>query len=174
VLRGDTVDFGLGRISLHIKGTFEGSHAGWNPEKHRLVANTVPSRTLREALQRTSVKILGETPDPHGIRYLLDVTTGETNRLLTRGGVARLAGQMIKIAGSDPGIGLWLTSHDSGERIPVPANVIGVNLPSELCFGTPVGLTPGRYDLCVVTQFTPGRLLAEPCTIPLAYVIDVI
>ncbi|MDR0693939.1 MAG: DUF4469 domain-containing protein [Prevotellaceae bacterium] len=171
---GDIVDFGLGRIFLRAEGVFESSSADWNPEEHRLSAHIAPSKKLRETLKNTPVKIFGKAPDKHGINAVTDITTGETNRLLTRGCIARITGRMIKIAGNLSGIGLWLTNHATGEKYPVPPNAIGVNLPSELYFTTPDTLPPGGYTLCIVTQFTPGRLLITPCTIPLSHVLDVI
>lgn len=173
LVSGDIIDFGLGHISLRVEGVFIGGNAGWDPEKQKLTARITPSKKLRETLKQTPVQIFGKAPDAHGINSITDITTGQINRLLTRGGIARLAGRMIKIAGDRPGVGLWLTNLATGEKNLVPPSAIGINLPSKLYFTTPDALLSGDYNLSIVTQFTPGRLLTVPCTIPTSYVLAV-
>lgn len=174
VVRGEIVNYGLGHISVDVEGAFIGDAPVWNPQVNRLAAHITPSKTLRETLKSTPVRIRGKASDSSVISTVTDVVTGKVNEQLTPGGIVNLRGTRVKIAGSAQNVGLWLTNQDTQEATPVPMSSIGTNDPSRLSFVVPATLASGSYLLSIVTQFTSGTtLLREPRTVVLRCVLSV-
>lgn len=80
-----------------------------------------------------------------------DAATRAGNGSCTPGRNYVLNGRMLKIAGSDPSVGITLTSQ-SGSLIKLTA----VNNPSQLIILLPADLTAGTYELGVTTQYAGG------------------
>jgi hypothetical protein len=172
IIRGELVTYGLGHFALDVEGIFIGDAPQWDPKVNRLVARIAPVKELREALKSTPVRVLGMAPDGNVIASVTDITTNKVNEELTPGGMATIKGARIKIAGDQSGVGLWLTNQDSQEVEEVPATSIGVNDPSKVIFVVPP-IRPGSYILSIVTQFTGNKLLNNPRTLVLNYVLVV-
>jgi hypothetical protein len=175
IVRGEIVHFGLGYLVLDVEGVFIGDVPGWNPEKNKLVASITPSKELHDALKKTPVNVIGMAPDRAAIAQVTDVTTGEVDKVLTVGGMANIKGSRIKIEGTKPGVGLFLTNQDTRQATQVPASAIGMNDPSKIMFVVPAGLLTGSYMLSIVTQFggTSTRLLNEPRIIAFNQILTV-
>jgi hypothetical protein len=172
-LRAQRVEFGIGITHVESTGILIGDAARWDPVKNRLVARTLPSKELREALKSVDVTVLGMAQVPNMISSVEDVVTGEVNVCLTRGGMAHIYGSKIKITGSDPSVGLKLTMS-IGDVLDIPATAIGINDPSRVSFVVPVDLAPGEYTLGIVTQYTGApRELKNPRTVTLEYTLQV-
>lgn len=84
-----------------------------------------------------------------------DATTRAGNGSCTPARNYVLNGRMLKIAGSDPSVGITLTSQ-SGSLIKLTADMIAVNNPSQLIILLPADLTVGTYELRVTTQYAGG------------------
>ena len=174
VLRGQRVEFGMGVFHMEVSGLFIGDAAKWDASKNRLIARTLPSKELREALKHVSVEVLGMAQTPNMISSVLDVVTGQENTCLTRGGMAHITGTHIRIAGSDPSVGLKLRLLPDGTAFTVPATAIGINDPSRVSFVVPLDLPAGEYELSIVTQYTGGGTeLKAPRTVTPAYPLTV-
>jgi hypothetical protein len=174
VLRGQRVEFGLGVFHTEVSGTFTGDAAKWDPSKNHLIARTLPSKELRDALKHVGVEVLGMARTPNMIASVVDVVTGQENTCLTRNGMAHINGTHIRIAGSDPSTGLKVRLLPDGAVLDVPATAIGINDPSRVSFVVPGDLPAGEYELSIVTQYTGSKAeLKAPRTVTLAYPLTV-
>jgi hypothetical protein len=157
-----------------VSGTFTGDAAKWDASKNHLIARTLPSKELRDALKHVHVEVLGMAKTPNMIASVLDVVTGEENTCLTRNGMAHIHGTHIKIAGSDPSTGLKLRLLPDGAALDVPTTAIGINDPSRVSFVSPGDLPAGEYELSIITQYSGGGTeLKAPRTVTLAYALAV-
>lgn len=75
--------------------------------------------------------------------------------VLTPGGMARLNGYRLKFDPADPAQGIFLIAANSSVT---RVEIVGRNMPNELIFLTPPGLTPGQYRLEVRACFGPNHL----------------
>ncbi|MDR1454768.1 MAG: DUF4469 domain-containing protein [Tannerella sp.] len=172
--RAQRVDFGLGIFYLEPAGVFIGDAAKWNPLKNQLIARALPSKDLRESLKSIDVEVLGMAKIPNVINAVTDVFTGQENISLTPGGMAHVTGHKIKIAGSDPTVGLKLRLRPDSTEWVIPETSIGINNPSRITFIIPTDLSAGDYSLSIVTQYTGGgTTLKKPRTLTLEYSLTV-
>ena len=81
----------------------------------------------------------------------------------TAGRAFTLTGGKLKIAGTDPSVGITLTDS-SGTETKITEDLYVVNDPSRLTFIIPAGLADGTYELKVTTQFSGSgsKLLKTP------------
>jgi nucleoid DNA-binding protein len=105
------------------------------------------------------------------IFQVTDNRSGRSNKVMTLGGAVSMAGQMLKIDGDDPSVGLTLVSSTTNVEYPVPMYNILVNKAKEIIFTVPGDLPEGRYRIRLVTQYceskkrklkTPRRFVYEP------------
>jgi hypothetical protein len=82
------------------------------------------------------------------------MTDNATNTGLHPGGLVKLIGKHIKIAGPKSGDGIRIIDS-SGAATPVDPAAIGHNSPTELLFICPA-LSAGLYQVEVWTQYTSG------------------
>jgi hypothetical protein len=100
------------------------------------------------------------------------VTTEEVNTCITPGGAINLVGTRIKIAGEEPGVGLFLIEVNTETEIAIPKTSIPVNDPSKITFIVPADLPAGDYKLKIVTQFSSsGPVLKEARTYVFDYIL---
>lgn len=123
----------------------------WNPETNFVYVSLTQGKQLREAIAKTRVQILGEKTNSMYIAGSEDTATRAGDGSCTPGRNYVLNGRMLKIAGSDPSVGITLTSQ-SGSLIKLTA----VNNPSQLIILLPADLTAGTYELRVTTQYAGG------------------
>ena len=167
VLSGYEINTGLFYMTPEFRGVVEGG--AWNPEKNSIYVSIVQGKTLREAIAQTSVNILGEK---QGVMYIAggeDAATRATDRTATPGRNYILTGRLLKVAGSDPSVGIKLTDAD-GTETRLADDMLAVNNPSKLVILLPATLADGEYTLTVTTQYSgTSTLLKTPrsvsCTI---------
>jgi predicted histone-like DNA-binding protein len=87
------------------------------------------------------------------IYSVFDVSSELVNKVLTPGGAVRAEGQMMKIYGTDPAVGLWLVSLERNEEFVLPMQNIPVNGTKEIVFIVPGDLPKGFYKIRLVTQY---------------------
>ena len=167
VLSGYEVNTGLCYLTPRFRGIVEGGT--WNPEKNSIYVSITQGKVLREAIAKTSVKILGERQGTMYIAGGEDAATRATDTTATPGRNYILTGRQLKLAGDDPAVGITLTSEE-GAQTRLDADMVAVNEPSRLVFLLPSDLADGAYTLTVTTQYSAGgKLLKEPrsisCTI---------
>jgi hypothetical protein len=173
VHRAQRVEFGLGVYYIEPVGSFIGDAAKWDPAKNRLIAHALPSTELRKSLKTIEVEMLGMAKVPNIINAVTDVFTGQENVSLTPGGMAHITGNKIKIAGSDPTVGLKLRLLADDTVWEVPTTSIGVNNPSRVTFVIPTDLAAGEYSLSIVTQYSGSSILKNTRTLTLEYNLTV-
>jgi hypothetical protein len=172
--RSQRVEFGLGIHYTEPVGVFIGDGAKWNPDVNQIVAHILPSKELRATLKSLDVEVLGMAQIPNIINYVTDVFTGQNNICLTRGGMAHIMGNKIKIAGTSPDTGLKLRQLSNDQVWVIPETSIGINDPSRVTFVIPNDLPADDYQLSIVTQYSGGGVeLKNPRTLTLDYNLTV-
>ncbi|MDR3184503.1 MAG: DUF4469 domain-containing protein [Prevotellaceae bacterium] len=174
LVRGEIVNFGLGHVVLDVEGVFLGNSPQWNPEKHKLVASITPEKDLRETLKTTPVNVIGMAPDRMAIEQITDLSTGKTDGTVTAGLNAEIKGTYIKVTGTDPTCGIYLSGNPVLQTdYKFPASHISVNDPSKVIVVLPADLPKGKYSLRVTTQFSANKQLKQPrtATLPIPLIV---
>lgn len=85
------------------------------------------------------------------------------------GGMAVITGNGLKVVGTDPTVGVTLTSVDNpGTSYFIPASKISPNTPKKLQFVLPAGVTEGAWTVKVTTQYSGSQFFTkEPRTFTL-------
>jgi hypothetical protein len=143
-----------GYASVSFRGVIENSQ--WNPAKNSIVVNFNVGADLRQTIKNTTVGIIGE-------KGAAMFVTGVQDASATAGRAFTLTGGKLKIAGTDPSVGITLTDS-SGAETKITEDLYVVNDPSRLTFIIPAGLADGTYELKVTTQFSGSgsKLLKTP------------
>ena len=163
---GFSVNTGYFTASPSIRGVFNSSIEGFNPQKHSILFQFNQGETLRSELSTVTVEILGVAESGTFIAQVTDVKSGTVNDLLTPDRNLKIAGSKIKIAGEIPGeTGISFINQSTQDVIKVPESDIVTNNPSEVIIIIPE-LIAGEYKLQIVTQYTgSAKLLKEPRTV---------
>lgn len=127
VLNGYQVNTGLFYAVPQLRGVVE--QGKWNPETNFVYVSLTQGKQLHEAIAKTRMQILGEKTNSMYIAGSEDAATRAGDGSCTPGSNYVLNGRMLKIAGSDPSVGITLTSQ-SGSLIKLTADMIAVNNPS--------------------------------------------
>ena len=164
LMTGYNVNTGLYHASVAFRGLVKNS--AWDPDENQIVVNFNVGADLREAIKNTTVNIVGAKAAAISINGMEDVATKATNATATPGRAFTLSGQNLRIAGTDPSVGLVLVSEDGAET-PIAADLWVVNNPSTVTFILPTGLDEGAYTLRLTTQFSGNSrdLLKKPRTV---------
>lgn len=118
---------------------------------------------LRQTIKNTTVGIIGEKGAAMFVTGVQDAATRAQDASATAGRAFTLTGGKLKIAGTDPSVGITLTDS-SGAETKITEDLYVVNDPSRLTFIIPAGLADGTYELKVTTQFSGSgsKLLKTP------------
>lgn len=127
VLNGYQVNTGLFYAVPQLRGVVE--QGKWNPETSFVYVSLTQGKQLHEAIAKTRMQILGEKTNSMYIAGSEDAATRAGDGSCTPGRNYVLNGRMLKIAGSDPSVGITLTSQ-YGSLIKLTADMIAVNNPS--------------------------------------------
>ena len=163
LLKGASVDFGLGAYYLDVKGVFASGHAKWSPGKHRLTVRATPSVELQSAVDDVRVSVLGASNSPV-IHSIVDASSGEENARLTANGSVTITGSKIKIVGDHAVSGVTLAYANKEGFFRIPSTDMLLNEPSKVTFVVPP-LPEGAYRLSITTQFcSESKTYREPRT----------
>ena len=164
VLNGYSVNTGLFRAVPQFRGVIDGGV--WNPERNSIYVSFNQDKDLREAIARTGVKILGAKGDSAYFIGGEDAATRATDGSATAGRNYRLQGKNIKVAGTDPAVGIVLID-EKGTETKLPMDMIAVNNPSEVLVLLPADLKDGTYELRLTTQYchSSQTMLKTPRTV---------
>ena len=147
-----------------VAGTWIGSSAKFDPEKHKVTLDITLSSEMRESLSHVGVEVLEVKDSGARIGLVTDTATGLSDGTITPGDDIRIDGEKIRIAGDGAGIGVFFIDTD-GKEYPVTRRLT-TNDPKCLLARVPSGLTDGQYTLRIVTRFSnTTTLLKEPRTI---------
>lgn len=159
ILTGYRVNTGLFSAVAQFTGTVENN--AFDPERNSVYVSLTQGKELREAIQATTVNIVGEKGSAMYVAGGTDTATRAPGFTATAGRNYTLTGQRIKIAGTDPSVGITLTDAE-GEVTRITDDMIALNEPSRLIFLIPAGLADGAYTLTVTTQYSSRELLKTP------------
>lgn len=158
LLTGFRVNTGLYSAVAQPSGIILGNR--WDPEKNSLYVAFTQAADLRAAISETSVNIIGEKGSAMYISGGQDASTGAMGFTATAGRNFIVTGAYLKVAGSDPTVGITLTSA-TGAETKITEDMIAVNDPSKLIFLIPAGMADGEYTLRIVTQYSKGNALLK-------------
>lgn len=152
------------QFTPRVTGSWIGSKALFDPAKHKVTLDIIPSSEMREALSHVGVEVLEVKDSSAGIGLVTDTATGLTNGTITVGDDILIAGDKIRVIGDDPGIGVFFVNEE-GTSVPVTRRFTQ-NDPKSVLARVPADLPKGTYTLRVVTQYSnTSTLLKEPRTI---------
>lgn len=159
VLNGYSVNTDLFRAVPQLKGLAEGNV--WNPKKNSIYISITQGKKLREDTKNTSVEVLGDRQAAMYINGTQDAATRATDLSATAGRNFTVLGKNIKLAGTDPAVGITLTSVATSTVTKLDMDMVVVNDPSRLIILLPSGLSDGEYVLTITTQYTPSKTLLK-------------
>lgn len=165
VLQGYNVSTSLANFRVRVQGLFDDWDDKFDRRRHRVVAQTVPGKEFRQAIERkarlTRGRSVGAGPHP---RQYTDVNSGARNSTLTPGGIGRLWGWRLKFDPADPDQGIFIRPLEEGRRAirsgEVQVRVVAQNEPRVLIFQVPP-LPPGDYRLVVRASTCAGGPVHE-------------
>lgn len=137
-------------------------------EKVRVYASFRQGTAITEALAQAKLQLFLQ-PAATG-PYIAGMTSAfyseqtGSNGAVTRvplpmeaGDMAVITGNGLKVVGSDPSVGVTLTSADDPQKsFFIPASKISPNTPKKLQFSLPAGITEGAWTVKVTTQYSGG------------------
>lgn len=140
-------------------------------DKIKVSASFTPGKLLREALASARLELFSQ-PAPVGPLLNGAVSTraaqpGVTTRVpLEAGDMCVLTGRNLKLAGTDPSVGILLTSvEDASKTFFITPYRVNPNEPRRLQFVLPAAMTEGAWTVQVTTQYSSGgRLVTTPRT----------
>ena len=159
LLNGMRVNNGLFEAVAQCRGVVQGT--AWNPEVNTIYVNFQQGKDMREAIQATTINVIGEKGATMYLSTGEDGATRSAGFTATAGSSFTVTGKNIKIAGDDPSVGITLTDS-VGVVKKIAGGMIALNQPSKLIFFIPAGLADGAYTLTVTTQYAVGTLLKAP------------
>lgn len=153
LMNGESVNTGLFRGVAQFRGVAKNN--AWDPQKDSIYVSFTQGKALRNAIQDTTVDVLGIRPTNFYIGSGLDASTRATDFSATAGRNYTLYGKNLTVAGDDPSVGVKLTNAE-GVETKLSEDMIVVNEPSRLIILLPSDLEDGEYTLTVTTQYKPG------------------
>ena len=161
---GEAVNlFDLGVLYLTARGGIT-SESPTTSDIPTLSVGFTPSTTTKEAVADVEISAVQKSDSSPSIASVMDYTTGSTDGTLTAGCAVSVYGQRLKVAGD--GSGVWFSpvgedgSYDeTAEGIEV--TLLVKNMPSELSFQLPDGVTTGSYYIVVKTAATNGSYVCK-------------
>ncbi len=161
LMNGESVNTGLFRGVAQFRGVSRKN--AWDVAANSIYVSFTQGKALREAIKDTRVDVLGERPAKFYISSGLDAATRATDFSATAGRNFTLYGKNLTVAGSDPSVGITLTST-TGTVTKIDTDMIVLNTPSRLIILLPSSLEDGEYTLTVTTQYggNGSTLLKKP------------
>jgi hypothetical protein len=160
---GYSVNTGYFTATPQIKGVFKHISDKFDKMRHSVYFLFHQGEILRRNLDDIEVEIHGADEMAGAmIAEVTDVKTGSVNDRITPNRNLRIRGAKLKLAGTNPNVGVYFVDGTTGEEIKVEASDIVSNKPSELVIIIPQ-LAAGFYTLKVTTQYSKSRFtLNEP------------
>lgn len=152
------------QFTPRVTGSWIGSSAKFDPEKHKVTLDITLASEMRESLSHVGVEVLEVKDSGARIGLVTDTVTGLSDGTITPGDDIRIDGEKIRVAGEGDTIGVFFIGSDDTSH-PVIRRLT-TNDPKTILARVPADLTDGKYTLRIVTQFSNNStLLKEPRTI---------
>ena len=162
LMNGESVNTGLFHGVAQFRGVAKQN--AWNAATNSIYVSLTQGKALREAIKDTRVDVLGERPTKFYIGSGQDAVPRAVDFSATAGRNFTLFGKNLTVAGTDPSVGITLTSTATGTMTKIDRDMIVLNEPSRLIILLPTSLEDGEYMLTVTTQYRGGgdALLKTP------------
>ena len=99
-----------------VLGSWIGSSAKFDPEKHKVTLDITLSSEMREALSHVGVEVLTVKDSGANIGLVIDTVTGLSNDTITPGDDIRIEGEKIRVSGEAAGVGVFFIASDGTEH----------------------------------------------------------
>ncbi|MDR1469846.1 MAG: DUF4469 domain-containing protein [Spirochaetaceae bacterium] len=165
---GFAINFGgMFSISPNLGGLLENEHEPIDPEKHKITFHFKTLPPLNALSDR--IEIISEgLADTNGyIMEITDVTTGQVNDVVTKGGIATITGDRLKVAGDPAKVGVFFYSLGSPNVSIKVAGNLAINDPKRIVFTVPELLAGKNFFVEVRTYYSgsEARPLKEMRTV---------
>lgn len=145
LLRGESIETSLFKLSPKVKGVFESEEAPFDPSKHKVKLRLLPGNKLGKIAKQIPVEKIAPIVNVPSPSSLMDMASQQKNQTLTVGKPARLQGNKLKFDAADPQQGVFLINDSTDEEF--RADFILDNTPKTVTFVVPEGLAAGSYQL---------------------------
>ena len=165
VLEGMNVNTPGANYKATIKGIFNGQADSFDPNRHQVRASVSAGIRFRKAVEERARPSKQEAvrPKPSLLEFT-DLNSAERNSILTPGGMGQVVGHRLKFDAEDATQGIFFVAADDSET---EVTVVGRNMPAELMFLIPDGLTAGDYTLEVRAGFGEDDVRSGALDVPL-------
>jgi hypothetical protein len=170
---GFAVNMGYYSIHPNVGGTFDSVSDVINPKKNPINFKFRSGKLLRRLIQFISVDIIALSGSNAYIGEFINKEddTDSDNSFFVPGGIFILYGNKIKVAGDDPGCGVFFVPVDDPSKA-VKVKRLVENTPSKI-IGKAPDIDCQRCRIEVRTQFTgSGTFLKKPRIIASDFVIE--
>lgn len=139
-----------------------------DPKVVKVYASCTQGSLLRQAMGRTKLEIFTQPavvgPLLNGAVSTRTEADGVTRAPLAAGEMCMLTGRNLKLAGTDPKVGITLTSvADPEKTVHIGMDRVSPNEPKRLQFVIPAEVGEGLWRVTVTSQYSNGNaLLKEP------------
>ena len=163
LMSGDSVRLPLMEIGFSITGGFDAAGSGFESGKNHVVLKIRKGPILRDIQAKinkdknTNVNKLDPVQPKIEIHEVRDAVSKAADAL-TAGGVVEVKGLQLRIEGDFVGCGLWLIDAAGTET---RLTDLAENNPKRLMGLVPATLTPGKYQMRVVTQYMNNNIPAS-------------
>ncbi|MDR0370514.1 MAG: DUF4469 domain-containing protein [Prevotellaceae bacterium] len=145
----------------HYHPTIPGVYGEGELPKEAVVRVT-PSKKVTEAAKKITLRHV-EAVNPISIDFVHDVKSDTTNDKVTSGGTVKISGHNVRIAGTEPTVGVrFIDTEDPGIVYDVPKVDIIVNNRSELMVIAPQMVSGKTVTIKITTQYSGSKLLKDP------------
>jgi hypothetical protein len=157
---GYAVTNGWYTIYPNIGGVFESPHDTPDPEKNRLSFRFTPRKKMRDTIKKITVVIEGVADTNGFIDYLVDQEDEDiAHNMFVPGNMVAIFGSKIKVAGDNPGNGVYFVPVDDPTKA-VKMKRIGDNNPGRI-----TGIAPDPLHMhCRIeirTQYSNSKTLLK-------------
>ena len=165
VLEGMSVLTPGANYGASIKGVFNGQADTFDPSRHQVRPTVNPGNRFRKAVEERARPSKQEAvrPKPSLLEFT-DLNSDVRNSTLTPGGMGQVVGHRLKFDAEDATQGIFFVAADDSET---EVTVVGRNMPAELMFLIPDGLTAGDYTLEVRAGFGEDDVRSGALDVPL-------
>jgi hypothetical protein len=161
-------------FSLHpnIGGTFNTDKETHDIKKHPITFRFRTRKPLRELIQTIEVELLGIADAQGYIAEFIDYDEDSVNPLYVPGDQFAIHGHKIKLAGDDPGVGVYFVPVDD------PSKAVKVSRVAENTASKITGITPktefqsNRIEIRTQVTGSGSNILKAPRTIVSSFILE--
>ena len=154
---GYTINCDYYSLRPFIKGSFNSHYDKFDPQRHELNINILPSNELRKMLAEANVLVYNENTNSFVINKIINMRTKEETTDMYENDVLRIKGTKIKIVGDDPNLGLHFKHIDTEKVFSIQAYELIENHNNKLMFIVPP-LPAGAYEVSIITQYAGNSI----------------